>query len=938
MTKMEKGLGLGSSGENHGVGTEKGSEGEVDEWNYTVETINGDEQHDDALRERADKVHKALNKPLPEELVRDVDNLIGKRLQEHEDESVLFSSDSSFFDREIGELSEQMAAGEGEGQIQKDEENHYINLIKDLSGHEGRRAKSLNEVWSETEQLKGAEKIKRLKAIKVFSLALNKMQPLHETEDEWVELKEGEKVLVRAAEITKLRVDIEAGNAVYESKLANEIIIDHAKELRESFDDYALGDDIPEDVRVELKEAAVRAVSVVKDKTNKIEGKQDLVKEPAVLESAKEDKGKGDDSERIGVESKPPIEHGEEKQATGSSFEHTESSIEFINRPIFEKDAIKREDLRVVEGQLRELAEKNDPRSIFGLARQLAYLKRAGVKMSDKGHDYFVGKLQEQVVAVRERGARAVAQYHVYLKYLKAETELSEEDRVIIRKGLREGVVGNKGKVASLAVNAKYLGVVKKADMMRDDLQADMKIQLEGGASADKVALEMARRKYLGMSHGLPDNQLHYQQRIDNKLEGYAQEGQWGNYAKLKSHVDYVRGDKVIEQGRREQVVGHVEERAKLARESGDWGAYTSYVADAVHLSRRHEQVEGEGEPVARRDSSVDFAVNLEVAQEELRAKEKERQRTKEKREGQKAGEERGGQKKELEQAERLRAEQFPERAKFAKKVEDHEKSQDRRGEENNKRVDVLAMSESELRSREADLLRRRESERRSESEEDKWANETMEKIRDGADFGEVLNERYMVGELKKHKVSGTKREAARQRYMEILRNDFDYAQDLENPTVMDRASSLWMESWYARVKVAGGAGKLKAIWPGGKAKRGAWRNVISARQDMVDTMKQASEDDSVDKRIRALFKRMATEYELLNVRDARALRKRESVKKETVEKTEELPETAKDTKESEEDKLRKEVKKKYKKKYKEKYQGKSKKKAGRRGKKEKAA
>ena len=857
--------------------------------------------------EQADRIVEKLEQPLPEDLVMDVDKYVGKRMQEQD-------SGNDLLGREVAEM------------LGSNTEESYIELVKDLRGHEGREAKSLNDVVRELPQLGDKERANILQALKVFSLALNEMQPAHKTAEEWEKLSEEEKDLVWVADITKRRVEIMAAEDIYNSdEVADKVKVKHALALGDELRAYGKEDALPETIKAEFELAANQANLFLKDTLRtklkkKVPGQRSAVAEgngrggAAQAGAVDEVKGAGEVAEETLVPSagetivpaetvqKTPDQVETERVLAKDKIEpaREKAETETVKQRIFGREAIKKEDVKAIDKQLRELAEKGDAESAFELARELSHLRRAGIKLSGRGQEYYKDKLGAQVVAVRERGASAVAQYHVYLKYLGMESELSEQDRGIIRSGLREGVIGNRGKVASLTVNAKYLGVIKNADMMRDDLRADMKKQLNDRVNPEQVALEMARRKYLEVPYGLPDDQLHYQQRIDNQLDVSLKDGQCERYVKLKSYIDYVRGDERIGQGEMEKVVEYVEEAAERARQDGKWREYSSYIADAAYLSRRHEQIKGEGKPVARRDSSVDFVVNLEAEQEKLRAANKKQEKYQEEpsvkeshrerqtkapkpREADARKEKRpiqpdGGKDGEADDASRSREvdpEQYLHRAKFARRAGEFNEAQGRSGWAGGNGKDILMRDRLELKWRENDLVRqRRELEQggSGDNNDTRWANEAMEKLRRKADFSRVGKEKYLMRVLNEHKISGLEREARRRRYLNILGSEFGEAQKRDDKSMLGRVGSQWMERWISGFMVAKGWKKVQAAVPWGKGKR---REVIRARQDTVKTMQEAAEDEAVDGRVRELLRRLAVEYELLNVREAKRLVKK---------------------------------------------------------------
>jgi hypothetical protein len=230
--------------------------------------------------------------------------------------------------------------------------------------------------------------------------------------------------------------------------------------------------------------------------------------------------------------------------------------------------------------------------------------------------------------------------------------------------------------------------------------------------------------------------------------------------------------------------------------------------------------------------------------------------------------------------AKNIDPEQYSQRAQFEEKTRKFNAAQEKNLAKWGNGKDILKRDKLELKWRENDLVRRRRELAVTGNEgngEARWANEAMERLREGADLSEIVNEGYLMEQLERHKVSGVEREGRRQRYLGILRNELGLAQMIDKPTVMDRVTSLWMEKWYVRVNVAKGLDKVKALVPWGKKKR---QEVIRARQDTVNTMLEAVEDNEVDSKVRALLQRMATEFEIMNVREVRRMLKYQRSKK----------------------------------------------------------
>ena len=177
------------------------------------------------------------------------------------------------------------------------------------------------------------------------------------------------------------------------------------------------------------------------------------------------------------------------------------------------------------------------------------------------------------------------------------------------------------------------------------------------------------------------------------------------------------------------------------------------------------------------------------------------------------------------------------------------------------------------MRLREETLLGERARQQEDGSEDSVWANQVMAQENNEVE----LHDDAVVDEVGEHEPEDPERAAHMQNYLDIMASERGFSRTVENPTVLNKATSLWIERAYARAKVAKGfVGKIKAALPVKGFKVEAWRKVVQARSDAVDAMKQAVVSAGGDKNMSALYERMATEFELLNVRDRADLLKYE--------------------------------------------------------------
>jgi hypothetical protein len=358
----------------------------------------------------------------------------------------------------------------------------------------------------------------------------------------------------------------------------------------------------------------------------------------------------------------------------------------------------------------------------------------------------------------------------------------------------------------------------------------------------------------------------------------------WEKYVRLKSWVDFVQGGEPLDEGKRKEVVEHVEQIAERARTDGIWSEYSVFIGDVAHLSRHNGKNEQANKTKANQMEAESIIVgswidqDSEAVQRETEGVEpKKEDGTSDTSATDKTEQDDAGNKKDVD------PEQYPHRAQFEDKAKKFNEAQEHNPEAWGSGKDIFHRERLELKWRENYLLKRRQEQERESSVEAQWANEAMDRLREGSDLSEVINEDYLMEHLLKHKVSAPEREERRGRYLGIMRNELGLAQMIDKPTVMDRASSIWMERWYARWQVAKGVSKLKAVWPWGKANR---REVVRAREDTISTIEEAAEDNEVDSKVRALLQRLATEFEIMNVREARKMLKYQRSKKKGKKKT----------------------------------------------------
>ncbi len=274
---------------------------------------------------------------------------------------------------------------------------------------------------------------------------------------------------------------------------------------------------------------------------------------------------------------------------------------------VFGREGISREDLRGIRGQIAEQLNRETPEAALAAARQLAHLKRARIELSAEGKGRLFERLLKHREAFGEREAMEQARYLTYLKYLGALDQVSAAERQRLELAIVERTANNKlADLDRLCLNAKYLGVRRDFSSVRSYLERDMARRLVRPDGEEGVAFARARRKYLDLPHGLSDEHLRVEDRIDRRLRQYGQRGQWDRFARLRVAVDYVRGSAPVEEPVQRAVAEHVSVQRAQAREHGDWRAHTAYVADAAMLAR--QATAAEGEPAVRRAADSDVA------------------------------------------------------------------------------------------------------------------------------------------------------------------------------------------------------------------------------------------------------------------------------------------------------------------------------------------
>lgn len=565
---------------------------------------------------------------------------------------------------------------------------------------------------------------------------------------------------------------------------------------------------------------------------------------------------------------------------------------------VFGREGIGREDLRGITEQLRGLLEKDTPESALAAARTLADLKRARVELSGAGTQGVLDRLAKHRAAFGKGDAVEQAQYMVYLKYLGAVTEVTEAERRRIELAIVDRTAHREtADLDRLCVRAKYLGVRTDFDSVRPYLERDMRRRLQKPDGEEGVAMARARRKYLGLAHGLPDEHLAVEEKIDRRMRSYEREGRWDRYARLRMTVDYVRGSAPVSETAQEGLRRRVGFERFRAQHEGDWQQYTQYVADAATLARQADAAAGE--PTVRRppDAAVyQFLATLEErddlksdegrmrewaaqAQRKAAAERKASRRRPESRWASSAGE-RGvagaGQERAAPAAEpgaggaaerEVDPEAHPRQAAFEEAVRAHRRETGEAAAE----TDILSLTPEQIQLRRT-LLKERDRERlHSTDAAQVWARDVVAAMREGGNLRDDLWER-LEQMIDRYGPDDADREERLHRYVKVLANDYGYGRDMREGALLSRLASNWMERTYHRFAVAKGWGKVRALSPLRRQRLESWREVISARQDAVRAMRAAAGDERSEAHTCALLQQLADEYELIGLQDAAAM------------------------------------------------------------------
>jgi len=873
-------------------------EGGDDEWSYEVDKFNSDQEHDDTFRERSNKVSEALSEPLSEQTIKDIDGSVVGRMIEHEDEDSLVSPESSLFDREVGSISEQTGREEKDHQKQedRDKENSYLNLINDLKGeNEQGQAKSLNEIWGETHNLKGPDKAEQLRALKVVSLALNESQPAHATKAEWLALNEEEKALVRVAEITKLKVDIEVGSAVYKSKkITAEEKIKHAQELGQVLSDYASGDDIPESVQDEFSGAAARAASVINYKGGekvvedgrKVQSVKRVRIKKGDLPEIKARKGEvrlvnGEDNSEIDATNNPEEsedpernndEEGNKEQVDDlpeeddpdeykltpfplESEQPQPEETESTSTSIIDHERFKQEDIPQIEEQLKEHIKNEEH---FEAAQLLARTKRLGVSRKEKEGEnklnkYLVDGFDEVLKNNESDGSVSAARYLTYLKYtgvLEGVDKEKKEKMISDVGGAFEIAVADKKEGVNwslYAMHAKYVGAIDKVDTEDENLLFLQAQIIRNSGDTDKVVVNEARLKYIDQRGevNIPDKE------VQKKLREHASENNYGDYAKLTNAYRYIGGTVAVLDDDMEEMHQYLEARRNEAVQDKKWN---KYLADAANAARVEEAGIDEGYIVSMDDEYEDD-LDLEYPEEEVHE------------------------------------EVIEPEAIIESEVVDEAVAPDE---------NILTMSKKSLEERIGAIQERAQERREGEDAVTRWAQEVVdaniglteddkEKISaDKAELSQKKDQGVNLTEGEKKRLSSNREYIERENRVKRLEAVLEERLNRRirtNPgeeKALKNYHDLWLNE-LGRLDAMRKNEKLTPVTEAmmAKAKLGVVKKRIEARQSYINMLRDAAlDEENVTADKRALLTSMADEYEELNIQERQgSLKQRENSK-----------------------------------------------------------
>jgi len=298
-----------------------------------------------------------------------------------------------------------------------------------------------------------------------------------------------------------------------------------------------------------------------------------------------------------------------------------EAAAELPSRQaVFGREGIARDDVAAMAKQVEALLSEDTDESVFAAARQLAYLKRAKLGLSEKRKARVFEQLQRHREAFSQKDAVRQARYLTYLKYLGTTEEVTDAEKERIELALVDRTANKQLEgLDQLCVQAKYLGVREDFSSIRPYLQEDMQRKLGTEDLSAQITFARARRKYLGEAYALPQDQLRVEDKVDEQLTTLQAAGTWKQYVQLRMAVDYVRGSAPVPEAVQEGVAQQVAEARERAQETGDWQAYAAYVADAVTLSRR---ASGASEaPGVRRAADSEVVQFLTALEREHRAK-----------------------------------------------------------------------------------------------------------------------------------------------------------------------------------------------------------------------------------------------------------------------------------------------------------------------------
>lgn len=288
----------------------------------------------------------------------------------------------------------------------------------------------------------------------------------------------------------------------------------------------------------------------------------------------------------------PPVPETEAGKSESAPETAAPSKIERV----FGKEVVHPEDIKAMSREVSHLLQEQDqPDSLFQAARQLAHLKRAGIGVTDPTkRENMSTLLLGNLDAMRQKSPLEHAKYLGYLKYIGVLQEVADQDKDRLEFSAISSTHDHQPReLAEFFMWQKYLKIRPEVSTEHQRLlQEDLKSGVAHNRSAAALLLAQGRMKYLGIPTGLSAvEQEKADAAVSQKVGDAAAQGQWHIFARLQNIVDYAYGEVTVQRADQEKVTAHFAAARNEAQRHGRWGKFTAFFADSAGLSRRAEKL-----------------------------------------------------------------------------------------------------------------------------------------------------------------------------------------------------------------------------------------------------------------------------------------------------------------------------------------------------------